>query len=307
MKHNSIIKFLMFMVGVAFTTSCLDDGHPLLPAGDGGGSFTLMTYNTQPNQSNYNSGLSATYFSNGALTFPLGDAADSVNFAVSLQGPTLGKDMTVTITIDNSRLQDNFANDELQYVAMPDSVYDIPEMTGVIKAGQMFVDFKLKVYPKKFDGQANYMLPITATNDANVPMAENYAVIYVHTIGNPLAGTYKWDFTRCSDPACAGGPDGQSFTGNSATFAPASGTKLMVPTGYYDHANYIITFVNNGGATLDLSNFKAVLDPASVNGAWAAAGIVVVKSPSITVNSTYTDFTLNYTTLTRNCTDRYYK
>ncbi len=188
MKRNSIIKYFAFALVVFLLTSCLDGNQLNMPPGGGGGSFIVMSYETGPNTANINSGLSPTYFSNSALTFPLVDSADVAHFAVTIQGPTLNKDVNVTLAIDNSKLQDNYATDSLTYVAMPDSTFQFSSDHGVIPAGKTYAQFQFTVCIQiKIDGSQNFMLPITVTNDGGVPLSSNYSTIYVHTIGNPLA------------------------------------------------------------------------------------------------------------------------
>ncbi len=305
MTRKLIIKISVFIGVVLSISSCLLEGNQLnLPPGGGGGSFLLMTYNTGANSANTNSGISPTAFSNCALSFPATHKLDSANFAVTLQGPVLSKDVTVTIKIDNSRLLDNFATDSIPYVALPDSTYSFSSLTGVIKAGKTYAQFTLYIKPNKINAADNFMLPITATNDSNLPIATNYQTIYIHAIGNPIAGGYTWNFTRCSTPDCANGPDGTSFSGASTIFSPVNPTTVRVPTGYYTQPSYIITFTNTGGV---LSNFQAIIDPVAVANDWTPVGVTIASGPTILVENNNTKFTLHYTTATRNCTDVYIK
>jgi len=284
-----------------------------MPPGGGGGSFIMMTYNTGANTANTNSGLSGTYFANGALTFPLSDSVGSVGFAVSLQGPTLGKDLNVTLNVDNSRLADNFANDGLVYLPMPDSVYSFSSNQGVVKAGTTFAPFQLTVFPNKIDGSQNYMLPVTATNDGGLKIADNYQTIYIHTIGNPLAGSYNWAFRRhdCSDSTTCALNTGSSWNfgdNGNATFAPINGTSFNVPIGYYVQPNVTVSFVNTNGV---LSNFKAFFSQDVIDNTFTANGITVTVNPTIQVSSDYKRFEIHYVVFNgtnyRNCLDIYQK
>ncbi len=300
---RSIIKqtlpFLLMIVGMS---SCLDANDANIP-NSSSSSFIELIYNEGDATTTINSGLN--YFANAALLLSPDKEKDTITFIVSLQGASpLSRDLTVNAIIDDSKLNANIANDKINYLPLPDSLYDFINQTAVIKAGERHAIFQIAVYPSKIDFGQNYGLPITATNDGDVVTSSNYGHIYFHMIGNPIAGAYKHDFIRYSNPAGTGSPDGTSFYGEAAIFSPADPTTIHVPTGYYDGANYFITFTNNNGT---LSNFKAVIDPASVSGAWATAGIVITSGPTITVNSDYTIFTCKYTTLTRNVTDIYYK
>ena len=91
------------------------------------------------------------------------------------------------------------------------------------------------------------MLPISASNDADLQTSSNYGVNYYHVIGNPIAGAYNWDFIRINNQAGTGAPAGGSFTDETIAFAPESPTAINVPTGYYVQPNYLITFKNTGG------------------------------------------------------------
>jgi len=269
-----------------------------------GGSPTLMTvsYGYKEGSALTNGGLKG--FGIAALTFPAADEADTVMIGVTIQGGVASKDINITIAADPNAMLDNYSSDSITYVAMPDTVASFVSSTGVIPKGKTYVEFQVIFHPNKIDVSKNFMLAVTATNDAGIVSSGNLSHIYFHTIGNPIAGGYNWDFIRCSTPTCSAGPDGNSFAGKTTVLAPANPTFVKVPTGYYDHANYFITFKNSAGV---LSNFKAVIDPASVTGAWADAGIQIVTGPTILVENNNTKFTCNFTTLTRNCTDIYYK
>jgi hypothetical protein len=66
-----------------------------------------------------------------------------------------------------------------------------------------------------------------------------------------------------------------------------------------------MTFDDDGSG--NLSNFKAVLDPAALAADWDPNGIAVATGPTISVSGDYKVITLKYTTLTRNVTDIYTK
>jgi hypothetical protein len=228
---------------------------------------------------------------------------ETIKFAVSIQGAkTFDKDITVNLVVDESLADDNFDRDGIDYEMLTTDQYHIVNTTGVIEAGTQYVEFEVEFYPQLIDFTASTALPITVTNDAGINVASNFGVLYLHIIGNPIAGLYLHDFLRCSTPSCSGGLDGQTFYDRPTVFSPVDPTTVTVPMGYYDAANYIITFKNEDGV---LSDFKAVIDPVNRNGNWAANGITVVQEPTIVVSGDYKSFTINFTTLTRNCTDIY--
>jgi hypothetical protein len=293
------LLLLLIVTGIA-VTSCLDGEDSNIPDSASGAILELI-YNPS-HGTTINSGLQ--YFSGAALLFSANER-DTVTFVASLQGAsTLDRDVAVTALVDNSSLNINFAEDSINYLAFPDSLYDFVNKTVVIPAGERSASFQIVFYNTKIDFDQNYALPISVTNDADVTTSSNFGSIYFHLIGNPIAGSYKHDFIRYSNAAGTGNPDANTYYGRASVFAPVNSVTIHVPTGYYDGANYFITFKDNEG---ELSDFKAELDPASVNGAWATAGIVVTNGPTITVNPDYTIFTIKYTTLTRNVTDIYYK
>ena len=283
-------------------SSCLDGDNTNIPTDISDSKILQMAWNPKEG-TNLNAGLN--YFAGQTLTFPINSIADTTTFAVTLQGAnTSGKDIAVTAVVDMAAKADNFANDSIEYLPMPDEAFEFINSTATIKAGERTAEFKIIFHMTKLNPKLSYILPVTATNSSELPLSLNYGKVYFHTIGNPLGGIVTHDFIRYSNPAGTGSPDGTSFTGEEATFAPADLTTIHVPTGYYDNANYFITFTDNNGV---LSNFKAVIDPASVNGAWATAGIEITSGPTITVNEDYTTFTIKYTTITRNVTDIYHR
>lgn len=233
-----------------------------------------MTYNTGINSAATNSGLAPTSFAAGNLSFPLSDSSDAVGFAVTLQGPTLGKDLNVTIKFetDSAKLQANYANDGLIYNALPDSTYTFSSNTGVIKKGTTYAAFKLIVYPNKLDGSKNYMLPISATtDDANVPFSTNYQTIYVHTIGNLLAGAYNWTYWRFNQTGSSM-PDTTVYPASTdlspGLFAPDNSEIVEIGTGYGQtvgiHCRYQLTFTT-APTIAELTNFKVKINAKDVS------------------------------------------
>lgn len=272
-------------------------------------NFLQLEYVQDSFQTNINSGLQ--YFSGSTLLFPPTDAVDTINFQVTYNGPTpAGSDLTVTLAADWTAINDNFSNDGITYEKMPDSLYKIITTTVTIKAGKRDGYAKMVVYPSKIDPTKSYMAPI-APSAAGTDVSKNFGHIYFHTIGNPMAGSYTWDFYRynaLTNPTFPTGYNGGSFFGSSISFLPINPTNIHVPTGYYVQPNYLITFTNTGGV---LTNFKAVIDPGELPGAFTANGISMIQQPVITVTPDYKKVTINYVVFNgsayRNCTDIYTK
>jgi hypothetical protein len=272
-------------------------------------SFLQLEYVKDSGQTNINSGLQ--YFAGSTLLFPPDDAVDTINFQVTYNGPVkAGSDITVTLAPDWAAINDNFNNDGITYEKMPDSLYKVVTPTVVVKAGTRVAYAKIAVYPSKIDPTKSYMAPI-APSATGVVSSGNFGHIYFHTIGNPMAGAYTWDFYRynaLTNPTFPAGYNGGSFFGASISMLPVNPTNIHVPTGYYVQPNYLITFKNTGGV---LTNFSAQIDPGELPGAFTANGISMIQQPVITVTPDYKKVTINYVVFNgsayRNCTDIYTK
>lgn len=272
-------------------------------------SFLQLEYVQDSGQTNINSGLQ--YFSGSTLLFPPTDAVDTINFQVTLNGPSAASsDIAVTLAPDWAAIADNYSNDKIVYEKMPDSLYKVITSTVTIKAGTRVAYAKMVVYPTRIDPTKSYMAPIAPTA-ASMGNSANFGHIYFHTIGNPMAGSYNWDFYRynaLTNPSFPLGYNGGSFFGQTVSFLPINPTNIHVPTGYYVQPNYLITFKNTGGV---LTNFTAVIDPGELPGAFTANGISMVQQPVITVTPDYKKVTINYVVFNgaayRNCTDIYTK
>lgn len=312
MKFKSTIKILTFFLVFYTLTSCLEEGPMNTPPGESD-AIIQMSYNANGGTL-VNSGI--RYFGAQALTYPPTDEVDTATFAVTLQGvDALSEDLTVTLVTPEEALDDYYYADSIAYEMMPDSLYEfVGSTTGVIKAGESYVEFQVRFFPSKMDLKKNYMLPVTATNNASLPTSSNYGYVYFHAIGNPIGGIYTWDFQRydCQNgPAACALNSGASFTGEDVVFAPTSETAIKVPTGYYVQPNYLISFTDNEGV---LSDFEAEIAPDELKGAFTDNGVTVVKAPVITVDNTdpaHPVYTVTYTvfngTAYRYCIDTYTK
>lgn len=277
MKINKYIILVTF-VGMAFiVSSCLEGDEMNTPPG-AVKPFIMMTNN--PNGGTLvNSGV--RYFGAQALLLDPTADNDTLTFAVALQG-TLGfkKDINVTLTTPTEALDD--VNDGIHYAMMPSTAFDLLSTSGTIAKGDTYAEFKVVFHPSKIDMSKDYMLPITATNDAGLVVSSNYGFIYYHIIGNPLAGQYRHYYRRYNNADTVGSTSG-TLTEN-ALFAPKDGTTVETSGGYAStvglNAPYVIKFTNTGGV---LSNMTVTID-AALAGGLTENGITITKAPIFVTN-----------------------
>ncbi len=246
------------------------------------------------------------YFSSATVstadTLPV-DGTFTINLAAKTP---MTHDITVTYGVnDAARTAYNAANPSgTQYDQMPDSVFDFPTTSGVIHAGYNLDSVGITFFPKKMDPTKNYMLPISVTDAQGVTISGNFNTIYFHTIGNPIAGAYTWDFMRWSVPSNVGPPDGNSFYGRGTNFVPDDPNTIEVASGYFNGPHYVLHFDNDAGV---LSNFTASFSAATLQNL-TDNGITIANGPNVEVadpdNGIYQ---LQFTTLTRYVIDKYYK
>jgi len=301
MRKLLIITFSLVIFGSA---GCLKD----TPSTDLSHVGTIIEMMYPAGAGDYGVGTGLEYFSGCAMLYPPTDLSDTITFYVNIAGTnTLSKPLDVSIVVNNAALQDNFANDGITYVAMPDSLYSILQTSGTIPAGSRIDTFQIVVYPYKFDLTQNYGLPITITAPGYT-ISGNFGTMYLHTIGNPIAGTYNWDFLRYNNNDSTGPLAGQSFTGNTTIFAPDNGTQIEVPSGYYTGPRYVVDFTNNGGV---LSGFTVSLNSSDISG-WTAAGVTITTQPQVIVaDPVHGNYEFFYQVSSggnpRSIIDRYYK
>lgn len=295
MKIKFVIPILLF--GTICFSSCVKEYL---------GTETQGISSGQPNIALAEGGMAT--FSKSALTFPVTDLSDTAFFHVEYAGNTVAsKDVVVKFGYDATALTTYNSTQSAsgQYTKFPDSIYSLASTSATIKAGQNYSSaIPLVVYPSKVDASKNYMLPITITDGGGNQISGNIKTIYYHLIGNPLAGTYTWDFTRYSAPSNAGSPDANSFTGHSTVLVGTSPTSLEVASGYYIGPRYEVTFTNTAGV---LSDFKVILNADDIT-TMAGAGVKVTDGPNILVADPVNKvFTFQYKTLTRYVIDSYHK
>jgi hypothetical protein len=247
-------------------------------------------------------------FAASALNFT-GTAPDTLIFYVNLASKeTLNKDVTVSLDYDVAALTAYNGGGGIQYTKFPDSIFSFTQKQAVIKAGQRVASVMLIVFPGKVDPTKNYMLPISVKDAQGTLISGNFGTIYYHLIGNPLAGSYNWDFTRWNNSDGSGAPNSLSFTAHSSTLAPISPTDLEVASGYFIQPRYEISFTNVNGT---ISNFKVILNAEDVK-AMVAGGVTITDGPNILIaDPLKKEFKFQYAvataTASRYIIDRFYK
>jgi hypothetical protein len=187
MKKNIFIKALSFLAVGYGMASCLD-GDPMNTPPGASPPLVEMSY-VLSGGTQLNSGL--TRFPQQALLLGPADEADTITFAVAVQG-NVDRDVNVTLQLDNNAINDNLANDGVQYEVWPTDEYQLLSTSATIPQGKNYAEFKVVFFPPKINFAKSYMLPITATNDAGYVVSSNFGKLYFHQIGNAIAGLYNW-------------------------------------------------------------------------------------------------------------------
>jgi Domain of unknown function (DUF1735) len=289
MRRRSSI-FIISAVLVLFAgTGCLKD----TPSTDltNLGSVVEMMY---PNGAQSNGvGTGLEFFGGDIITtgqFYFLDAADTVWYYGNLAGPNLlSKALTTGVAVDDSALQDNFANDGITYSALPDSCYKIVQTSGTIPAGKRIDTFALVIYSNKIDLTQNYGLPIQLTAPGYT-VASNFSIMYLHTIGAPIGGIYNQTSVIYYDSAGAAGttPPTTNTVGPTGptVFTPLDNADVEVPSGDSTGISYIISFTNNNGVAA--GPVTVTIDPNTIGKHIAIAG-----TPTITADLVNKIFTIN--------------
>ncbi|HZE82748.1 MAG TPA: DUF1735 domain-containing protein, partial [Puia sp.] len=175
---------------------------------------------------------------------------------------------------------------KVQYLAFPAAGYKLLSTTGTIHAGRRLDTFTVVFNHPQLDPTLSYMLPISITAASGTTISGNLNTIYFHIVGNPIAGTYSWDFTRWNATDSTSTANTGHFTGHSAVFVPISPTTVEVHSGYYIGPRYQITFVNTGGV---LSNFSVAFNKDDI-AQMLTGGVSIVDGPNIIVANPATGY-----------------
>jgi hypothetical protein len=258
-KKKIMRRYLLIISAalVLFTTSgCLKD----TPSTDLThlGTVIEMMY---PAGAQYNGvGTGLEFFGGDQITFSFLDASDTVWYYGNIAGPnTLSKPLTTNMVIDDSALQDNFANDGLTYSPLPDSCYKLVQTSGTVPAGKRIDTFAIVIYPAKIDLTQNYGLPIQL-QAPGYTVASNFSIMYLHTLGAPIGGLYNQTTTIYYDSAGTG--PAATNTG-PAIFTPLDNSDIEVYTTDSTSLGYILSFTNTNGAAV-AGSFSVSIDPNTI-------------------------------------------
>jgi hypothetical protein len=203
--------------------------------------------------------------------------------------------ITVTLAVDDAKRGPYNTQDKLKvgFDALPDSCYSFPNKTVSIVPGTNFGKAKLYVYPTKVDITKSYMLPISIINGGGKDLTTNSNTQYFNMIGNELAGSYLWTFSRYnSGDSLSGFSAGSSWVDDPGLILPVTPTTITMPSGYYIQPRYEITYDKTGGV---YSNFKVTLNEADVK-TMADNGVTVTDGPYLWIADPVAKrFLLNYT------------
>jgi hypothetical protein len=240
-------------------------------------------------------GTGMEFFTGDQITFGFLDAADTIWYYGNIAGPsTLSKPLTTGVAVDDSALQDNYANDGLTYLPLPDSCYKIVQTSQTIPAGSRIDTFAIVIYPNKVDLTQNYGLPIQLSAPGYT-VASNFSIMYLHTLGAPIGGIYNQSSVIYYDSAGPGGttPPTTTQVGPSGPtiFTPLDNSDIEVPSGDSTGISYVISFTNTNNVA---SGFSVSIDPGTIPSHAAIIGGPTL-TPVVPGSNTYTiNFIVGY-------------
>lgn len=253
--------------------SCLKDATINADGGLSSGSFIEIPYS---GLENFGNAAVLTAGVSDPIVIPI-----IINVA-NANGKALDKDLTLTLSVDDAArtTYNSIPANTVKFAAIPDSSYSFPQKTGVIKAGHSLDTLYITFYPTKIDPSKNYMGAITLKDAQGHAISGNFSTVYFHTIGNPLAGNYNWNFNRWNNNTGTGSMSGAAFMGGSTTFLPDDPTTVEVQTGYYTKPHYVITFTNTAGI---LTDFAVQFNVNELAADYTANGVSIIDGPHLLV------------------------
>jgi hypothetical protein len=274
------ITIYLAIATTALVTACKKD-KPNVDFSSIGTIVEISSSNINSTQNAPSSGLD--YFNAATLPYIGADTTFDVTFDVNIASDyPMSTDTKVTVGVDDAkRVTYNSANGSV-FLAQPDSTYSFPVKTQVIKAGARIATFKVTFYPQKLNPVLSYMLPVSLTDASGLTISGNLGTIYLHIIGNPLAGNTNWIYKRYNAADTTGAVT--TTTTGTQLFVPDDATTVEVQSGYGGQngfkARYVLSFTNNNGV---LSNFKVHINTDDVKNSLGGAGITLSADATIIV------------------------
>ncbi|MGE5519323.1 MAG: DUF1735 domain-containing protein [Candidatus Dadabacteria bacterium] len=226
----------------------------------------------------------AGYTNYGATSFNRG--TDTVVFTVRVDlasAQASSSPTTVKLGVDAAAIAAyNAKNPQPGYIALPAANYKLVNTTVTIPAGQHYAETQLLIFTKGLDPAVSYMVPVSIVDASGKALSTNLNTALYHTIGNPLAGNYLWDFIRWNSADTTSARNASSFYNEPTAISPTGPTSLLLPESYIQtfvdpQGGISLTFDNNGGV---LSNFKVFFTPALIDEI-AAGGFTILAAPKL--------------------------
>ncbi len=231
-------------------------------------------------------------FSTSSLAFP--PSLSNVSYEVRVLYTGAGvfdADVTLTIAKDAAALTAYNASvpaGGVVYTMAPNTIYSLPTDKVVIKKGNtMSEPFVINFKPDQFDLAISYMLPLSITAIAGAPgdvtKAPGTGTIYLHIIGNPLAGDYDVDgyFYHPASPRAFIRPD--PAAGTSGFLTPVSDKALYSELGDLGTAGYYAIFTVPDPFATTIQNVTISVYPGSIDPVYQwNAGLPTTGVPTYT-------------------------
>ncbi len=236
------------------------------------------------------------YFGSDVLS--LSTTPQDVSFTVNVASVyPLTTDLAYTVKVNDAALaayNASLSTSAPHYTRFPDSTYSFTKKAGVIKAGKRLDTIHITFFSNKVDPVQNYMLPISLADASGQTISGNFSTHYFHVVGNPLGGSYTWDFTRFNGDTTVA-QNGSSFTGKTTSPSPTGPTTILFPDSYLRtfvdaNAGVLLSFDNNNGI---LSNFAVAFDANTIAGL-AAGGFTVSIPPKLLTATIVGNASTNY-------------
>jgi hypothetical protein len=206
--------------------------------------------------------------------------------ALNIASPqVLDYPVTVTMKIDPAMITKyNNVASNAPLNLLPDSAFQFKTTTITIPAGYRIARLPITLFPNKIDPSKSYGLPIsivsaTGNGGQNLIVSSNAAVALYAFIGNPLSGSFTWNFTRYNGDTTTA-QNSSSFVGQIARTKVIDPTTLLFPDSYLttfvgSTAGITISFKNNNGV---ISNPTASFD-ANTTAGLASMGFTISQTP----------------------------